>query len=85
MPGDPKECRKHGATCRRLAETANGPTARQTFLNLADTWERLASELESAKLFLEAMDSIESAPDSLTRFAGRNPDGLLPGLKVTLD
>jgi hypothetical protein len=45
--------------CRRLARTATGVTARQTFLNLADTWERLASELENAQAFLKTMEEIE--------------------------
>jgi hypothetical protein len=59
MPGDPKECRQHAANCRCLAETASTVAARQSLLNLADTWERLASELESARLFLKAMEAIE--------------------------
>jgi hypothetical protein len=68
MPGDPQECRKHAINCRQLAETATNETARRAFENLAATWERLASELESATLFLQAMDDIEpkaSAPIGL--------------------
>jgi hypothetical protein len=59
MPGNPKECRDNADCCRRLAGTATGVTARQTFLNLADTWERLASELENAQAFLKTMEEIE--------------------------
>lgn len=58
MPGDPKECRERAANCRRLAES-DGPSTRQTFLSLADSWERLASELENAQCFLQAMTAIE--------------------------
>jgi len=69
MPGDPQECREHATNCRQLAETATNETARRAFENLAATWERLASELESATLFLQAMEDIEpkeaSAPISL--------------------
>jgi hypothetical protein len=43
MPGNPQECRQHATNCRRLAEAASNETARQTFANLAETWERLAS------------------------------------------
>ena len=51
-----------------LAETATNETARRAFENLAATWERLASELESSTLFLQAMEDIEpkaSAPIGL--------------------
>jgi hypothetical protein len=58
MPGDPNECRQHAANCRRLAQAATAKTARDTFLNLAATWEALATELESAERFIEAMERI---------------------------
>ena len=56
MPGNPEECRDNANCCRQLAETATGVTARQTFLNLADTWDRLASELEKAQAFLQSIE-----------------------------
>jgi hypothetical protein len=62
MPGDPKECRQHAVTCRRLADEANTVSARETFLNLADTWERHAAELENAELFIKTMEEIEPTP-----------------------
>jgi hypothetical protein len=55
VPGDPKECRMHAANCRTLAAQATRPSAKQTFTHLAETWERLAAELESAQTFLKAM------------------------------
>ena len=60
MPGNPRECREHAANCRKLAQSASGETAREKFLALASTWERLASELESAQMFLQAMDEIKN-------------------------
>jgi hypothetical protein len=62
MPGDPKECRQHAANCRRLADEAGTVLTRETFLNLADTWERLAAELESAQVFIRVMEEMEPAP-----------------------
>jgi hypothetical protein len=59
MPGDPNECRRHAENCRRLAEQATRPDAREHFLTLAGQWERLASELEAAKVFLATMSAIE--------------------------
>jgi hypothetical protein len=60
MPGDPKECRQHAANCRRLAENATTPEAREHFGSLAAQWEQLASALKSAKAFLEAVAEIET-------------------------
>jgi hypothetical protein len=54
VPGDLKECRMHAANCRTLAAQAT-PSAKETFTHLAETWERLAAELESAQTFLKAM------------------------------
>jgi hypothetical protein len=56
MPGNPRECREHAANCRQLAESASVATAREAFLKLANTWDRLA---ESAQMFLQAMDDME--------------------------
>ena len=69
MPGNPRECREHAANCKQLAQSASGEAAREKFLALATTWERLASELESAQMFLQAIDDLErkeaSAPIGL--------------------
>jgi hypothetical protein len=71
MPGNPRECREHAANCRDLAQSASGP-ARETFLNLAATWEGLASELESAQMFLQAMHDIEPG-DASTPIRSNGP------------
>jgi hypothetical protein len=72
MPGDPKECREHASNCRILAAQATTPSTRATFLNLAEAWERLAAELESAQVFLRAMGAVES---NSTSSADRKPTG----------
>jgi hypothetical protein len=56
MPGDPKECRQHALNCVRLAQTSSTPQAREQFASLANTWLRLASDLEQAQAFLDALD-----------------------------
>ena len=49
MPGDPKERRQHALNCVRLAQTATTPHASEHFASLAQTWVRLAEELENAQ------------------------------------
>ena len=56
MPGDPRECRQHALTCVRLAQTSASPQAREQFASLANTWLRLATDLEQARAFLDPMD-----------------------------
>jgi hypothetical protein len=62
MPGDPKECRQHALTCSRLAQTSAPPHAREQFANLAQTWLRLASDLERT---LALIDGSEDEPERL--------------------
>ena len=80
MPGNPRECREHAANCRQLAQSASGETAREKFLALASAWEGLASELESAQMFLLAMDDLERkeslGADRLEWLASWNAAGL---------
>jgi hypothetical protein len=59
MPGDPKECRQHALNCVRLAQTSSTPQAREQFASLANTWLRLATELEQARALLDAMDDAD--------------------------
>ena len=60
MPGNPKECRLHARSCRKLATTARTAEAADTFLSLAQNWDSLAAELESARIFLATMTAINS-------------------------
>jgi hypothetical protein len=59
MPGDPKECRQHALNCVRLAQTSSTPQAREQFASLANAWLRLATDLEQARAFLDAMDDAD--------------------------
>ena len=62
MPGDPKECRQQALNCVRLAQTATTPQSSEHFANLAQTWVRLAEELESAQAFLSSLDEERTEP-----------------------
>lgn len=53
MPGDPKECREHARQCLKLADLAITPVARERFQDLAKTWLRLATDLETAQALLD--------------------------------
>jgi hypothetical protein len=59
MPGDPQECRRHAFTCARLAQTSPHPESRENFANLAQTWLRLASDLERNQALLAALKDDE--------------------------
>jgi hypothetical protein len=62
MPGNPNECRQHAANCRQLAAEATSVAGRDTLMNLAEGWERLARELESAESFTKAIQEIDPKP-----------------------
>ena len=53
MPGDPKECREHAKNCQEMADAAPSAMAKARFEELAQTWLRLASDLEHAKALVE--------------------------------
>jgi hypothetical protein len=61
MPGDPKECRQRALNCMLLAKEATTEKLKQTFLNLAQSWTRLAVELEDAGMLLKSLSEIELA------------------------
>jgi hypothetical protein len=66
MPGDPKECRQHALNCMLHANAATTVEAKQTFHNLAQSWTRLAVELESARAFLNALtDATDQRDEAL--------------------
>jgi hypothetical protein len=55
----PQECRQHALDCVELAEHATTPKARQIFLDLSETWLRLARELDGAQGFLNVLNGAE--------------------------
>ena len=59
MSGDPKRCRERALKCRYLANEANTPQSKQMFLDLSQTWFRLAAELDDANTFLRSLSAME--------------------------
>jgi len=49
MSGDPKECRANALRCSELAAKTPNRPLKATLLGLAETWVRLATELETAE------------------------------------
>jgi hypothetical protein len=49
----------NAARCSKLAERARRPEMRRAFKALADTWTRLAAELESDQALLRAISEME--------------------------
>ena len=58
MPGDPEECRQHALNCMLLAKQTANQDSRETLLHLAQSWRKLAAELESARALLNAINEM---------------------------
>jgi hypothetical protein len=41
-----QDCREHANQCDKLADSANSPERKQSYLKLARTWRELAERLE---------------------------------------
>ena len=53
MPGNPKECRQHALNCLRLAKEATTKPSKH-----AQSWTRLAAELEQAQALLDGLNEL---------------------------
>jgi hypothetical protein len=62
MPGDPSECREHANNCLRMASEARTRHGKETFLKLADSWLRLAAELDAAKALIDTSSNGRTKP-----------------------
>ena len=52
MPGDPRECVRHAAKLLDMASREKNEGSKKTLLHLADTWMKLARDLENAQQVL---------------------------------
>jgi hypothetical protein len=59
MPGDPAKCRLNAVRYFKLSERAKNPARRQKLAALAETWTKLAAELESDQALLNALSQLE--------------------------
>lgn len=59
MPGNPQECRQRALQCLLLAKEAATEPSKQTFLDLAQSWTRLAAEIEDADVFLKTLGEVD--------------------------
>ena len=59
MPGDPQRCRERALKYQYLANEASTPQSKQMFLDLSQTWFRLAAELDDTNAFLRAVSAME--------------------------
>jgi hypothetical protein len=58
MPGDPAQCRLYAARYLELSKRADDPARRQSLAALAETWTKLAAELESDQSLLNTLSEI---------------------------
>jgi hypothetical protein len=68
MPGDPKECRERAMSCMLLAKEASDTQAKQMLFDLAQSWSRLAAELEDDQAFLNTLSEMEFKDVEETNF-----------------
>jgi hypothetical protein len=60
VPGDSTECREHAKRCMELAEGTKNPAVKESLLNVARTWVRLAADLEATQRLLDAWEASEA-------------------------
>jgi hypothetical protein len=53
MPGDPKACREHAKRCWALASEITNPVLKESLIDTAQRWARLAVDLEAIHSLLE--------------------------------
>jgi hypothetical protein len=59
MPGDPAKCRSNAARYAELSQLAKDPARRERLVALAETWTRLAAELEADEALLNALSELQ--------------------------
>ena len=59
MLGDPNECRVNVICHLKLADGASNAETHESFAALAETWTRLAAELESEQALLNTLSELK--------------------------
>ena len=79
MPGDPRQCRLNAARCLALAKRVRKPETRQLFIEMAETWNQLASLTECDQPLFQAISEIgfdepyDALPNALRLRLGNTP------------
>ena len=68
MPGNPHECRAAAAQCSKVAQNAITSECDALFA-LANTWKRLAAELEADQMLLQALSELHLTSQTRHRVA----------------
>jgi hypothetical protein len=63
VPGDAKECHQRGLECMNFAEQAKTVEGRKAFLKLADSWFKLAVEIEAVKALVNTFGAPKNDED----------------------
>jgi hypothetical protein len=87
MPGDPKQCQEHAKRCWEPASGATNPVLKESLIDLAQRWTRLASDLEVTARMLDVWgEPSPSGPklDALPASTRRARAALLRDLKPHL-
>lgn len=58
MPGHAEACRAHAIRCFEIADKTCTPQDRQEFLSFAESWERLADEIERNEVLIALIDQL---------------------------
>ena len=59
MLGDPARCRSNAVRYLKLSERAKDPARRRGLAALAETWTKLAAELEADQALLNTLSELE--------------------------
>jgi hypothetical protein len=58
MSDDPNECREYARLCGEQARNAASPEARKHFIELQQSWLRLATQIEYDRALLELIEGL---------------------------
>jgi hypothetical protein len=74
MPGDPEECRAHAKRCWALAAETKNPVLKESLVDLAQRWARLAQDLHATRELLsewgDPADLVGKCPSVSKKKAG---------------
>jgi hypothetical protein len=57
------ECREHAKRCLQLAHEATNPVLKESLFDIAQTWMRLATDLEATRRLLDEMGRAQLRPN----------------------